>query len=107
MAMTDKPVTPGTWVIDLKQLWYIVCKLGITTRQAMYVQRIIEARSHNHCYRGKAINITYSECVSVVLVIQHAKRLLGIILSSVACAAVTYFPRLSHKHRDFRKKKCF
>ena len=24
-----------------------------------------EARSCNHCYRGKAISITYSECVSV------------------------------------------
>jgi hypothetical protein len=42
------------------------------TRQAMYVQRNIEVRSRNHCCRGKAINITYFECVSVALVIQHA-----------------------------------
>ena len=70
-----------------------------TTRQAMNVQRNIEARSRNHCYRGKAIIITYlfvcvraSVCVyvgarararararacpyeRVVLLIQHATR---------------------------------
>jgi hypothetical protein len=39
----------------------------------------------------KAISITYSECVSVALVIQHAKRMRRIILSSVACLAVPYF----------------
>ena len=33
------------------------------TRQAMYVQRNIEARSRNHCCRWKAVSITYSECV--------------------------------------------
>jgi len=31
--------------------------------------------SCNHCYSGKAISITYSECVSVALVIQHAMRM--------------------------------
>jgi hypothetical protein len=44
----------------------------------------IEARSRNHCCCGKAITITYSECVSVALVIQVAKRMRRIILSSVA-----------------------
>ena len=32
-----------------------------------------EVRSRNHCCRGKAISITQSKCVSVALVIQHAK----------------------------------
>ena len=33
----------------------------------------IEARSRNHCWGGKAVNITYSECVSVALVMQHVE----------------------------------
>jgi len=32
----------------------------------------IEALLHNHHCCGKAISITYSECVSIVLFIQHA-----------------------------------
>jgi hypothetical protein len=50
------------------------------TRQAMYVLRNVEARSRNHCCCGKAISITYSECVSVALVIQHSKHMRRIIL---------------------------
>jgi len=32
---------------------------------------ITELPSRNHCCRGEAVSITYSECVSVTLVIQH------------------------------------
>jgi hypothetical protein len=64
-----------------------------------------EARSRNHCCRGKAISITYSECVSVVLAIQHVKCIRRIILSSVAGLAVPYFSTLSHKRQDLRGKK--
>jgi len=39
----------------------------------MYARGNIEARSRHQCRRGKAIIITYYECVSVALVIQHAK----------------------------------
>jgi hypothetical protein len=50
-----------------------------------------EARSRNHCCRGKEISITYSECVSVPIVTQHAKRMRRIILSSVAWSGSTIF----------------
>jgi hypothetical protein len=35
-------------------------------------------------------------CVCVILVIQHAKRMLRLILASVVCLAVPYFSTLSH-----------
>ena len=64
----------------------------------------IVARSRNHCCHGEAITVTYSECVSVALIIQHAKRMPHITVSSVACLALQYFHKSSHTDRDFRKK---
>jgi hypothetical protein len=42
--------------------------------------------------RRNAINITYSECVFVPLIIQHALRIRRVILSPLACRAVQNFP---------------
>ena len=53
------------------------------TRQAMYVKRNLEARSYNHCCRGKAKIITYTESVFVALVIQHAMRMRHIVIFSL------------------------
>jgi hypothetical protein len=52
----------------------------------------------------KAVSITYSECVSVALIIQYEKLMRHIILSPVACLALQYFSTLSHKKRDVRGK---
>jgi hypothetical protein len=49
-----------------------------------------EARSPNHFCRGTATSITYSECVFVALLIQNAKRMRRILLSSVAYLVLLY-----------------
>ena len=44
------------------------------TRKPIYVQRNIEARPCNRCCSGKAISVTYCECVFVALGIQRLPR---------------------------------
>ena len=63
----------------------------------MYYKRTIEARSRNHRCLGKAINITYSEYVSVILVVLHEERRRPIILSSVASPALPHFSTIFGK----------
>ena len=48
-------------------------------RQCTY-KRNIEARSSNGFCCGKAISIAYSECVTVALIMKHAKRMSRITL---------------------------
>jgi len=54
-----------------------------------YVQRNTEARSRNHCCRGKAISITHDECVRSFS--YSAKRMRRVILSSAAYQAIPVF----------------
>jgi len=75
------------------------------TRQPVYMQRNIETCLHNHCCSGKAVRVKYYEHVSVFLLslpgMQMSYFLHHIILSSVACPTLPYFPTLSHKGHDF------
>jgi len=57
----------------------------------------IEVRAYNHCCRKNNKNITYSECLSEALFIQHEMRMRLILLSFLACLILSYFSTLSHK----------
>ena len=51
------------------------------------------------------MSITYSACVSVVLGIQHAKRIRRIALSPVGCQTKQYFPHYQINGTIFEKNK--
>jgi hypothetical protein len=78
-------------------LWLCVSHYSQNTEIASLRREImhIQARSRNYFWRGKAISITYSECVYVVLVTQRAKRMRRVILSLVASPVVQHFSTLS------------
>jgi len=67
--------------------------LGANREGQSTYKRNIQAHSRNHFSCRKSILISYSECVSVPLNIQHAKRTRRIILSSLACPGLPNFPR--------------
>ena len=69
----------------------------IVTRQAVQYQRNM---SHL-LVTIDAVQKYNSECVSVALVIHYARRIRRILLSSVACLALSYLSTLSRKRHDY------
>ena len=65
----------------------------------------MEARSPNRFCRGKAIRISYYECMYVDLITQHATRMRHITLLSVACPLYNIFPHYLIKTRFSKEKK--
>jgi len=57
----------------------------------MYVETNTEARSLYHCYNQKTSSISYSERVSVVLIIQHDRRMRRITISCVLSDSTIFF----------------
>ena len=57
----------------------------------MHVYSNIEARSPNHCCRGKAASITCSKCVSVALGTQQVTRMRLIIIVICGLSGSTIF----------------
>jgi hypothetical protein len=70
----------------------------------VYVYRNMQARSRNHCCCGKAISITYSECVSVAIFIQHAMLMRRIVICGLPGSTI-FFPHFLTHGTIFEKKK--
>ena len=64
-------------------------------------KRNIEERWPNRFCRAKELTITCPQCVSISLLIQHAKRMRRIVLSTVTYLAVRIFPHYLINGRTF------
>jgi len=86
-----KQFSASSWLItEINILRCTVSKTSKKYRCCKYKHNI-GVHSRNPCCRGKAVSITYSECVTGALVIQRAKRMRCIMLTYAACHLVPYF----------------
>jgi hypothetical protein len=67
------------------------CKsLQVTTREAVYVERNIKARSFNRYCSTQTISVAHSESVSVALRAQHAMRMRHIMICRLSRSAMLF-----------------
>ena len=66
--------------------------------------RNTEAHSRSQCCRGKAVNVTYCECVSVAFLIQNAQLMRCTILTCLFCLAL-FFHIIPYRAWFYLKKK--
>jgi hypothetical protein len=102
----------GTYCQSLN-VWFCSLETAfVLTRQAMHIKRNIEARSHNHFCSGKAISITYSECVCLQTQLSNMQCACSI-LSFVASPSLLYFQHyiingtICEKRKVIGLKMCF
>jgi len=69
----------------------------------MYAERNIQARWCNHCCNGKAISITYSECVFTALGNQHAMCMRPTVIRCLPRSTV-FYPHYLINGTTFGKK---
>ena len=63
---------------------------GINEEERQFTYNITQARSRNLRYYVKAISVTYYECVSVALVIHHAKPTRHIVICGLSGCTVLF-----------------
>jgi len=84
----------------------LLSTLGFTalTRVITKIPLLFTTTNENFHLTIVAARITYSECVSLALIIRHVKRMRHIVLSIAAFLILVYISTLSHKWPSFRKK---
>jgi hypothetical protein len=56
----------------------------------MYIQRNIEVRLCKHCCSGKAISISYSECVFADFGVQHAMLMYHTVIRGLPVSTIFF-----------------